>query len=179
MGDTVGAYDAQDQHHNNNMAMYFRSCGGINMFCIFFKFGGKADANYKALLRSYREFWGAGIRKHCVVIITQCDQSEVEKGKKYEKGLKLTKKTLRADLKDIFGDECESIDIFEFGDGNFVEARKKLMLLLDDDSKPFEDKYSCDKIRSPIDELWDKLEPMIKKQRELALHVMNLYKELK
>ena len=165
MVDTVGAYDAEDEHQKNSVAMYFRASGGINMFCIFFKFRNKADENYKALLRSYVEFWGAEIRKHSVVILTNCDEDQVLKGKKYEKGLRSTKKTLREDLGDIFGEACDDIPIFAFGDGNYVESREKLMLLLNDANSRYAEKYSCENITTPIDELLSDLKRKIKTQR--------------
>jgi len=183
--DTVGAYDddVKEQHHKNIVAEYFSSCGGINMLCIFYKFLGKADANYKALLQSYKQFWGPGIRKHCVLIITHCDQSQVQLGKKYQKGLARTINKLRAELKSVFEEACDDIPVFTFGkeEESYAQDRKKLMLLLNSADSPFAEKYSCDNasITAPIDELLSKLEPMAKKQKEDSRKLVQRFLELK
>eukprot|EP01084_Bolivina_argentea_P249228 417118_1 len=73
--DTPGAFDADgnDLDIQNLMKEFFHFCCGINMFCIFFKFGLRFDANYKKLLKIYDDFWGEKFWQHCVIFITNCD----------------------------------------------------------------------------------------------------------
>eukprot|EP01084_Bolivina_argentea_P111615 199094_1 len=90
--DSPGSFDSQgnDLHVLNCMKEFFYSSGGINIFCLFFKFGAKLDANYKTLLANYRIFWGDSFWKHCVIVITHCDTDTEKLKKKLNKARECT-----------------------------------------------------------------------------------------
>eukprot|EP01084_Bolivina_argentea_P111610 199086_1 len=175
--DTPGAFDSDgdDVYIQNCMKKFFGYCGGINMFCIFFKFGSKCDDNYKTLLKSYSKFWGDSFWKHCVVIITNCDIDSKKLKNKLEKAREDTVNGIKFFLEKVSDDKCRNIDIFEFGEENFEPSRLDLLLKLE---KEFKDKYKCNAITSPMDTLCDEIKPLNDARQKILLNLWNIQREL-
>eukprot|EP01084_Bolivina_argentea_P111617 199096_1 len=161
--DTPGAFDSfnSDVKFGNQMAEYFRASGGVNMFCIFFKFRQKINKNYKDLLQMYTNFWGKDFWKHCVIVITHCDIDSDRLKEKLEDDRKSVTDTINAELAEIAGDLCKNIPIFEFGAKNFKKSRIDLLLKLHTEYK---NKYKCDALESPMDKLWKEIQVLDKER---------------
>eukprot|EP01083_Nonionella_stella_P095571 268312_1 len=175
--DTQGAFDSDgnDKHHQNQLAQYFKACGGINMFCIFFKFGEKIDANYQKLLKIYTTFWGEGFWKHCVVIITNCDKG----AKQVEKGLPMTMRQVKEFLKDVSKGLCTDVPIYQFGEDNFELSTFELLLSLTDKNAVYIRKYKCDNTRSPIDALFEEVKLLSMQWCKISVDLNKLSTEIK
>eukprot|EP01083_Nonionella_stella_P016663 46560_1 len=165
--DTPGAFDSNsiDDDYNNMMAHYFRACGGINVFAIFFRFSFKITNKYKELLKQYAAFFGDGLWKHCAVFITYCDKYIQ---KRVTKGLKTTKNQIHSFLKEISNGQCDGVPIFTFGEDNFKESTFEFLASLVDERNTFYNKYKCKNNQSPIDVLYRELEGEVKQHKKLV-----------
>eukprot|EP01084_Bolivina_argentea_P293060 503986_1 len=166
--DTPGAFDSDgaDVKYQNIMGEYFTASAGVNMFCVFFKVGQKIDSNYKKLLAVYGKFWGIDFWKHCVIIITYCDQENIFYYNRMKAKLPNIKKRITEFLKslDIL---CEP-PIYEFGKLNFKSSLEKMFSTIIDGHNVCNKKYKCDKIVTPFDKLWNETEKLCKEHRSLA-----------
>lgn len=170
--DTPGAFDSKgsDDEYNNLMSHYFAACGGINVFCIFFKFGGKMDSKYKHLLTLYQKFWGSDIWKHCVVFITHCDMANItaKRRKKILDGLVKTKNQIKMHLETVSDMNCENIPMYAFGTENYEESTTNFLSSLMNENNPYFYKYECQSIKTPINELYEELKVMVRKHKTLS-----------
>eukprot|EP01083_Nonionella_stella_P104662 300313_1 len=174
--DTPGAFDSNsiDDDYNNMMAHYFRACGGINVFAIFFRFSFKITNKYKELLTQYAAFFGDGLWKHCAIFITYCDMDSQQRKKRVTKGLQRTKDQIHSDLQEISNGQCDDVSIYTFGEDNFKKSTFDFLASLMDESSAFYDKYKCKNIQSPIDVLYGELKQKVKQHKKLTkeLHDM-------
>ena len=136
------------------------------------------DANYKKLLKIYERFWGKNIWKHCIVIITNCDNDSKKNIKKLEKGLNKTIQNVKNDLYDISGGLCYDVPIIEFGEENFKLSVIKILKALHNENSKFRKKYTCNNIISPYDKLWDATIPIVVKYNKLKKELTKLQQEI-
>jgi len=146
---------------NDTMKKYFNACGGINLFCIFFRYGNKWDTTYDTLLKDYQTFWGKNMWKHCCVIITNCDK-DGKNAKGLAKGLPKTKNEIKKSLNKISKNRCNHVKMYEFGEDNFKESRQEILLSLLNHNK----KYMNEQVSAEINELWDNQKKQQKKCEE-------------
>ena len=158
--DAPGQFDSHgnDTDIYNFMAKYFKGCGGVNLFCIYYKFGGKLDINYKNLLKSYQKFWGPDMWEYCCVIITFVDNPT----KQLNSINKIKSKYIEF-LNEISNNKCNNIMFYEFGKENFKQSRNKIFKRLSKSTK----KYVCDSVSAPVNELIDKLHILKEKKQKI------------
>eukprot|EP01083_Nonionella_stella_P016664 46563_1 len=179
--DTPGAFDSNsiDDDYNNMMAHYFRACGGINVFAIFFRFSFKITNKYKELLKQYAAFFGDGLWKHCAIFITYCDMDSDKATKRVTKGLQRTKDQIHSDLREISNGKCGDVSIYTFGEDNFKKSTFDFLASLMDESSAFYDKYKCKNIQSPIDVLYGELKQKVKQHEKLVKELQHINEKVK
>ena len=166
--DTPGQYDSNgnDKFIYNQMAKYFQGCGGVNLFCIYFKFGGKLDSTYKELLEAYQHFWGKGMWEYCCVIITFVDKPD-----KYRKKIDKLKEKFMEFLNKISNNKCNDIIFYEFGKRKFRESVTKIHKRMSASST----KYICKNINSPVNKIIAELQT----QKKIRALIMDEISQLK
>eukprot|EP01084_Bolivina_argentea_P234102 394123_1 len=178
--DTQGAFDSDgdDKHFFNEMKQYFSACGGVNMFCIFFKYGTKIDNNYKKLMKLYAKFWGEQFWNKCVIIVTHCDTDSKKNTKILEAGYPITLAGIKKDLQE-FTNNFDDIPIYQYGEENFEASTIGLLFSLQNHRLPYAKKHKCNDIKSPMDELWDKIRPKLRQIGHLNKQLAVLDKKMK
>eukprot|EP01083_Nonionella_stella_P016666 46568_1 len=178
--DTPGAFDSKgnDDDYNNMMTHYFRACGGINVFAIFFRFNGKMTDRYKELLKQYAEFFGDGLWKHCSIFITRCDMDSDKRKQRITKGLQRTKDRIHSFLKETSNGQCD-VPIYTFGEDNFKQSTFDFLTSLIDKDSAFYEKYKCENIRSPIDVLYEELKQKVKQHEKLVKELQHINEKVK
>ena len=178
--DTAGAFDSKNRgiHQTNEMLEFYRSFGGVNMFCIVVRFDSKMDSNYQQLLKMYETFWGKMFWKHCCIIISYCDKDSKKNKTIMKKKLPGVKEEILKEFHTISKGLCKNVKIFEFGEENFEESLENMFNLLNLKNSEFKDKYVCDQIKSPIDNAWYAVKDQYEKYREKAKDVKKLKNEL-
>eukprot|EP01083_Nonionella_stella_P306021 1069980_1 len=161
------------------MAHYFRACGGINVFAIFFRFSFKITNKYKELLQQYAEFFGDGLWKHCSIFITYCDMDSKQRKKAVIKGLQTTKDQINSFLQEISNGQCNDVPIYTFGMENFKQSTFDFLVSLMDERNAFYTKSKCGNIKSPIDILYGELKQKVKQHEKLTNELQTLSGKVK
>jgi len=159
--------NSNDNCFSKTMKEYFNACGGISLFCIFFKYKGRFDKNYDKLLRHYQTFWGTQMWKHCCIIVTYCDKDSKSARKRLAKGLLNTKKEIINHLNEISGNLCDNVKIYDFGEENFEENTKAILLSL----YMKHTKYKCVNIVTPVSKIWEKTKKQDKLCHEISMEL--------
>ena len=164
--DTAQSWNTTDEytHYINELVEFVKKLGGVDMFCITFKFGSKLDANYQQLLQLYQQFWGKKFWKHCVIIVTHCDKNmqKITNAK-----LDKTKAQIRSFLKEkcqVDPDSIESIPVLPIGDDNFAQTIADVMVSLDDTNSSYQ-LFRPESMTSLLDKTCEKLQQLRKEYK--------------
>jgi len=149
--DTPGCNESpgKDRVHANNTCAFVYGSGGINNFIVVRNGANyRFDANFKLMLERYASMFGDEFWKHVIVVMTHVDDGLAER--QFIQGNKATNmknEVIRSF--DLDEKECD-IAVIPIGLDKYEEAIQEVIASLS------EEKFRCDELKSPLQELKDR-----------------------
>eukprot|EP01083_Nonionella_stella_P176882 620174_1 len=145
MVDTPGFGDSfgRDREHANKLCKYLKGCGGINNILLIRNATNvRFDEGFQKMLQEYHAMFGDMFFKLLIIVATRID-SRINKLQFEQHNQAMS---LQQDIRSMF-DLNITIPVIAIGLENYKESMDELMDIVSDD------KFECQYIQSPIDEL--------------------------
>eukprot|EP01084_Bolivina_argentea_P000665 1224_1 len=155
-GDTGG----RDRTHANNLCAYLYGCGGINHFVLVRNAANyRFDDHFRMMLQRYEHMFGKIFWKHLMVVLTRVEQGFAER-QFNETGQDQEIRNRIYETFELEPEEC-AIPVIPIGFDNYTDAIQTIVGALSDD------KFECDEIKSPLQQLKVKEAEIMKKDQDM------------
>lgn len=171
--DTPGLLDTagQDKYNMKNLIEYLRGINGINAFLVVKSMGEpRLDIAYQNMLSDLEGYLGKNFWEHVIFIATKAEKHDKDK-------LPNWCTEFRNEIKKLFNlNGNNKIKLPIIGMSNFDNYKNPIETLMKNIPK---ERYKCDALKSPIDDLKKKMDIASKEYKQMQLEVEDLELQLK
>eukprot|EP01084_Bolivina_argentea_P033934 62751_1 len=158
--------NGNDNAHTNNLCAFLRGSGGINAFIVVRNATNcRFDANFQRKLQGLGYVFGDAFWKNLIIVLTHVDKGMREM--QFANGNKT--KQMKEDVSKLCNGLNKNVAVIPIGLDNYSGKLKMIM------NNVSYNRFMCDNIRSPIDDLKAKKNTLINKQTGIQ-HRINVIK---